>query len=106
MAAYTIHKGVDKPVEFKGLQSQYLFIFAGGLIGVFLLVVVLYMGGVNQLVCLGIGAVLGLTLVLLTFRLNERFGTYGLMKLLATKMHPRRIINRRSIHRLIHIGHE
>lgn len=106
MASYTIHKGVDKPVEFKGLQSQYLFIFAGGLIGVFLLVVVLYMGGVNQLVCVGIGAVLGLTLVLLTFRMNEKFGTHGLMKLLATKLHPRRIINRRNIHRLIHTSHE
>lgn len=42
MTTFEIHKGVDAPVEFKGLRSQYLFICAGGLIGAFLIVVVLY----------------------------------------------------------------
>ena len=45
MAEYPINKGVGRQVEFKGLRAQYLFLFAGGLLAVFILVVVLYMGG-------------------------------------------------------------
>ena len=47
---YRINKGAGRPIEFKGLKSQYLFFFAGGLVSVFLAVVVLYMAGVSQLV--------------------------------------------------------
>ena len=39
MAEYMINKGVGKQVEFKGLRAQYVFIFAGGLLGVFVLFV-------------------------------------------------------------------
>ncbi len=106
MATYEIHKGVDAPVEFKGLKSQYLFICAGGLIGAFLIVVVLYMCGVGQLTCLVVGVVLAGGTVMLTYRLNEKYGTHGLMKVLAAKLHPRRITNRRRVQRLIRIGHE
>ena len=83
MATFEIHKGVDAPVEFKGLNGQYLFICAGGLIGAFLIVVILYMSGAGQLSCLLVGAALGGGMVLLTYRLNEKYGTYGLMKALA-----------------------
>ena len=30
-----INKGIGRNVEFKGLESQYLFIFCGGLLAVF-----------------------------------------------------------------------
>ena len=49
MAEYMINKGVGKQVEFKGLRAQYVFIFAGGLLGVFVLFVVLYMMGAPPL---------------------------------------------------------
>lgn len=32
MSEYPVNRGIGKPVEFKGLKSQYLFIFAGGLL--------------------------------------------------------------------------
>ena len=32
MAEYPINKGIGRPVEFKGLKAQYLFIFCGGLL--------------------------------------------------------------------------
>lgn len=32
---YGINKGIGKSVEFRGLKAQYLFIFAGGLLAVF-----------------------------------------------------------------------
>lgn len=43
MAEYPINKGIGRPVEFKGLKAQYLFIFAGGLLAAFILFVILYM---------------------------------------------------------------
>ncbi len=67
MADYPINKGIGHSVEFKGLKAQYLFIFAGGLLVVFFLVVVLYMAGADQLVCIGLGLTLGSLLVWGTF---------------------------------------
>ena len=37
MSEYPVNRGIGKPVEFKGLKSQYLFIFCGGIIAVFAL---------------------------------------------------------------------
>lgn len=62
-----INKGVGKQVEFKGLRAQYVFIFAGGLLGVFVLFVVLYMMGAPPVVCITIALVLGTALVWFTF---------------------------------------
>ena len=42
MAEYPINKGIGRPVEFKGLKAQYLFIFCGGLLALFVLFVILY----------------------------------------------------------------
>ena len=39
-----INKGVGREVEFKGLRAQYLFIFAAGLLAVFVMFVIMYMG--------------------------------------------------------------
>ena len=46
-----INKGIGRNVEFKGLESQYLFIFCCGLLAVFVVFVILYMAGVNQWGC-------------------------------------------------------
>ncbi len=50
MAEYPINKGIGRPVEFKGLKAQYLFIFCGGLLALFVLFVILYMVGIDQYV--------------------------------------------------------
>ena len=49
---YPVNKGAGNPVEFKGLKSQYLFVFAGGLVTVLLAVVILYLAGVDQWICI------------------------------------------------------
>ena len=53
MSEYPVNRGIGKPVEFKGLKSQYLFIFCGGLLAVFVVFIVLFMAGVNQWLCIG-----------------------------------------------------
>lgn len=95
MISYSINRGIGKPAEFKGLRSQYLFIFAGGLLAVFVLFIILYMIGINQWVCIGFGVVAASALVYFTFMLNDKYGTHGLMKVTARRSHPRYIINRR-----------
>ncbi|WP_270549616.1 DUF4133 domain-containing protein [Bacteroides xylanisolvens] len=75
MSEYPVNRGIGKPVEFKGLKSQYLFIFCGIVSA-------------------------SLLLVWQTFRLNARYGTHGLMKAAARKRHPRFIISRKAIPRL------
>ena len=45
---FEINKGVGREVEFKGLRAQYLFIFAAGLLAVFVMFVIMYMAGVGQ----------------------------------------------------------
>ena len=98
---YSINKGIGRPAEFKGLKSQYLFIFASGLLSVFIVFVIMYMIGINQLFCIGFGVVCAGILVWGTFHLNDKYGEHGLMKLQATKNHPRFIINRRRMIQLI-----
>ena len=53
MAEYPINKGIGRPVEFKGLKAQYLFLFAGGLLAAFILFIILYMAGADQWLCIG-----------------------------------------------------
>ena len=98
---YGINKGIGKSVEFRGLKAQYLFIFAGGLLAVFVVFVILYMAGVDQWVCIAFGVAAASVLVWLTFRLNARYGEHGLMKLLAARRHPRYLLNRKSLRRLL-----
>lgn len=93
---YSINKGIGRSVEFRGLKAQYLFIFAGGLLAVLVLFVVLYMAGVNQWVCIGFGIVAASALVTVTFRLNAKYGEHGLMKLAAARQRPRYLINRKA----------
>lgn len=103
MADHPINRGIGKPAEFKGLKSQYLFIFVGGLLAVFVVFIILYLIGIDQWICIGFGVIAASLLVWLTFRLNDQYGTHGLMKMFACKNHPRFIINRRMITRLFRV---
>lgn len=99
MSTYNINKGIGRTVEFKGLKAQYLFIFAGGLLGILILVMILYMAGVNSFICLFVGAGGASLIIWKTFALNKKYGEHGLMKISARKRHPRYIICRRALHR-------
>lgn len=98
---YLINKGVGKRVEFKGLTASFLFLFTGGLAAVLLLVILLYLIGMDSLICILFGLSSGSLMVYLTFWMNRRFGEHGLMKRLAEKRHPRYLIHRRRLFRLL-----
>lgn len=101
MNSYNINKGIGRTVEFKGLKAQYLFIFAGGLLGMLILVMILYIAGVNSYICLFLGIGGASLIVWQTFLLNKKYGEHGLMKIGARKRHPRYIICRKLVHRYL-----
>ncbi|WP_199117822.1 DUF4133 domain-containing protein [Pedobacter sp. ASV28] len=103
MTNYNINKGIGRTVEFKGLKAQYLFIFAGGLLGTLILVMILYMAGANAYACLLTGAGGASLIVWQTFALNAKYGQHGLMKLAAQKRHPRYIICRKAPRRYLKV---
>lgn len=103
MNTYHINKGIGRTVEFKGLKAQYLFIFAGGLLGILVFIMIMYMAGVNTYICLLLGGTTAGLLIWKTFSLNRKYGEHGLMKLGAKKKHPRYIISRKSIFRYIKV---
>lgn len=85
---YQINKGINKPIEFKGLKAQYIMYLGIGLVVLLLLFAIMYMLGVNLLICLMITGILGSALFLLTFRLSHEFGEHGLLKFLAKRKIP------------------
>ena len=101
MSNYNINKGIGRTVEFKGLKAQYLFIFAGGLLGTLILVMILYMAGVNSYICLSLGIGGASLIVWQTFSLNQKYGEHGLMKIGAIKRRPHYIICRKPVHRYL-----
>lgn len=101
MATYHINKGIGRTVEFKGLKAQYLFIFAGGLLCVLILVMILYMAGTNTYICLVTGSLSASLIVWKTFTLNSKYGEHGLMKLGARQKHPKHILSRKPARRFL-----
>lgn len=85
---YSINKGVNKPIVFKGLKAQYIAYLAIGLVLLLLCFAILYISGVSLLVVLPLILLLGTALFISTFRLSHRFGQYGLMKYLAKRGLP------------------
>ena len=97
---FPVNRGIGRPAEFQGLKSQYLFIFAGGLLGLFIVFVIMFMAGVNQWICIIFGVTAASTLVYGVFYLNKKYGEHGLMKAQSRRNHPRFVINRRTFSKL------
>jgi hypothetical protein len=88
---FRVNKGVGKAIEFKGLKAQYIWILAGGVVGLLMLFAILYIAGVNEYVCIVIILALGAAVITTVFRLSNRFGEHGLMKWQASKGIPKHL---------------
>ena len=76
-------------------------LFVAGLLSVFVCFVGMYMSGLPQGFCILFALTAGLAVTGGTFYLNRRFGPHGLQKLMASRRHPRRIVHRRAVGRLL-----
>ena len=90
-SVYSINKGVGRSIEFRGLKAQYIWYLGGGIVGLLILFVILYIIGVNTYICLGSILLLGTILFLWVYHLCARYGEHGLMKKFAMKRVPKHL---------------
>jgi hypothetical protein len=77
---YSIAKGTNKTVEFKGLSAQYLYMFAGGVVMSVFLFLILHFFGIPSLINLMfVGGGL-FVFVYYIFTTNKKYGKYGVMQ--------------------------
>ena len=88
-SVYTINKGINKSIEFKGLKAQYIWWLGGGLLALLVLFAILYICGVNTFFCLFIIVVFGSLLFMQVFRLSRKHGEHGMMKTIAKRSIPK-----------------
>ena len=88
-SVYKINKGINKPIEFKGLKAQYIWYLGGGLVLLLILFTILYISGVNPFLCVGLIGLLGVVLFTWVYRVSNKYGAYGMMKKAARRGVPR-----------------
>jgi hypothetical protein len=87
-SVYKINKGINKPVEFKGLKAQYIWYLGGGILVLMILFAILYILGVNSYLCVALILAGGTTLFLQVYRVSNKYGEFGLMKKIAKRSVP------------------
>ena len=98
-SVYHINKGINKPIEFKGLKAQYIWYLGGGLVALLVLFAICYICGVNVFICIAIIGSLGTALFMLVYRYSRNYGEFGLLKKIAKTSIPK-VIKNYSITRL------
>lgn len=88
ISVYKVNKGINKPIEFKGLKAQYIWYMGGILLVLLVIYIILYMIGINQYLCVGAVLTAGIILTKRVFGMSKKYGQHGLMKLMAQKMVP------------------
>ncbi len=88
-SVYKINKGINKPIEFKGLKAQYIWWLGGGIVGLLLLFAIFYIIGINPYISIGIIVLAGVGVFMFVFKLSNRYGEHGLKKKMAARNIPR-----------------
>lgn len=92
--SYEINKGVNRPIEFRGLKAQYIYILAGGLAVLLVGFSIMYIAGVPVYLCVPVVVLAGSGLFVGVYRYSHKYGEYGLMKALAFRQVPTAILSR------------
>ena len=87
-SVYKINKGINKPVEFRGLKAQYIWYLGGGLVILLILFALLYIIGVNTFFCVALIGVLGTVLFTWVYGISNKYGEHGMMKKVAKRGIP------------------
>lgn len=93
-SVYPINKGINRPIEFRGLKAQYIGFLAGGLVGLLLLFALLYICGLQVYLCIGLIGGLGTALFMTVIRMSHKYGQYGLLKKNAKRNIPASLTSR------------
>lgn len=90
-SVYPINKGINRPIEFKGLKAQYIWWLGGGLLALLILFALLYICGVNTFICLGVIVSLATGLFMQVYKMSRKHGEHGMMKTLAQRSIPKAV---------------
>lgn len=82
-SVYKINKGINNPIEFKGLKAQYIWWLGGGILVLMIAFAVLYIIGVNSYLCVGLVLTGGAILFMQVYKVSNKYGEFGLMKKIA-----------------------
>jgi|SRR5690606_34685919 len=85
---YSINKGINRSIEFKGIKAQYIIYLAAGLVALLLLFAILYIIGLHTYICMGIVIPTGAALYTGIQRFSKKFGEHGLIKHTSRKRLP------------------
>lgn len=88
-SVYSINKGINKSIEFKGLKAQYIWYFGAGVVGLLILFAIMYIIGISSFICIGIILIAGTVLTIKIYALSNTYGEYGMMKKLARRSIPK-----------------
>lgn len=91
---YTINKGINKAIEFRGLKAQYIWWVAGITLGALALYIALYVAGLGGYVGIILTMSLAALLIGRVYRMSRRHGQYGMMKWAARRRVPRALVSR------------
>jgi hypothetical protein len=86
---YTINKGINKSIEFRGLKAQYIWYFGGLVIGLMILFAILYIAGAGTIISFGLTGGLAAFGGIKIFAFSHRYGEHGMMKAIAKRRVPK-----------------
>lgn len=88
-SVYKINKGINRPIEFRGLKAQYIWYLGGGMLMLLIMFAILYVCGVNMYICLLLVLAFGAGVVTAVYHLSNTYGEHGLNKKLAQRSLPK-----------------
>ena len=90
-SVYSINKGINQSIEFKGLKAQYIWYLGGGVVSLMILFAVMYIIGIPSLICIAFVGTAGAFLVFKIYRMSNTYGEHGMMKALAGRQVPNHV---------------
>lgn len=90
-SVYQINKGINKPIEFRGLKAQYIWYLGGSFLALLIVFAILYIIGINVFMCLCFVLVAGTFAVIKIYGMSNKYGEHGMMKKLAKHNVPHTI---------------
>ncbi len=91
---YTVTRGINKPLEFKGLKAQYIWHLAGSAVGVLVVYGVIHLMGINDYLGLPLAFGLWGLLIYRVYRMSRKYGQHGLMKRRARRLAPGALLSK------------
>ncbi len=90
-SVYKINKGINQPIEFRGLKAHYIWWLGVGIVSLLVLFTLLFIAGVKMIICVLFVFVLGASLFFYVYKISKRYGEHGMMKKMAKKYIPRHL---------------